>query len=70
MNGGGTMGRKQKQVDTKTLKRDDRGHDRVRFSEMMRADTKLALVARAIQNGRNVNSELHAILNKALGLAL
>ena len=65
------MGRsraKQKQQDTRTLKRDERGHDRVRFSEMMRADTKAALVARAIANGRNVNSELHVILNKALAL--
>ena len=60
--------RKPKQQDTRTLKRDERGHDRVRFSEMMRADTKAALVARAIANGRNVNNELHVILNKALGL--
>ena len=67
---GGTMGRKPKQASTRTLERDERGHERTRFSQSMRVETKDALEARARANARSVNAELHQILNKALGLAL
>lgn len=60
--------RKQKPVSTRTLTRDARGHERVRFSELVRKDTKEALDSRARANGRSVSAEFHAIMNKALGL--
>lgn len=63
-----TKKRKPKPPSTRTLQRDERGHDRVRFSESMRVDTKDALEARARANARSVNAELHQILNRALGL--
>jgi hypothetical protein len=60
--------RKQAPPDGRTMKRDERGHARVRFSELMREDTKEALEARAAKNERSTNAELHAILNRELGI--